>query len=67
MLNSVKFSNFKHFDVDNERVISHQNPINYWVGKALMNPIYTFVCKISNFQSVSTQKLSGKLRSKSQM
>ena len=55
-----EMSNFKPSGFDNEQGISHEKLINSWVTKALMSPY--ILCKVWNFQSVITQRLSGKLR-----
>ena len=52
---------YKPFGFDNERVISHQKLKKYWVAKAPMK-LY-ILGKISNFQSVIAQRLSGILLS----
>ena len=57
-----QISNFNPLGFDNERILGHQKLINYWVTKAQMSP--HILCKISNFQSVITQRLSCKLRLK---
>ena len=50
-------TNSKPFSFDNKPFISHQNQISSWVSKVLM--VQYILRKISNFQSIIAQRLSG--------
>lgn len=51
-------SNFKPFGIDSERVVSHKKTNKFLGGKSARLGPY-ILCKISNFQSLIAQRLSG--------